>query len=173
MIAYLIGVSGQRLVFTPTVVQHFYRHRQLRWWHREGGGQLFARFDLPDIIVEEASGPRRGDWRTRSSYVPNRRAEQREIIERHRRELHFVGDWHTHAEMVPRPSPQDMRSMADLVARSQHALNGFVLVVVGTQLAPDGLAVSIFDGARQIVLPHTARPTAPASTAFDDRPRHA
>ena len=77
-------------------VDHFRNHRQLRWWHREAGGQLFARFALPDIVIEKATGPRRSDWRTRYSYRPNRRAEQREIRAHHAQGLHFVGDWHSH-----------------------------------------------------------------------------
>ncbi len=77
MIVYPIGRSGQRLIFASAVIEHFQKHRQVRWWHWEAGGQLFARFALPDIIVEEATGPRRSDWRTRHAYQPNRRSEQR------------------------------------------------------------------------------------------------
>jgi hypothetical protein len=73
MIVFPIGSSGQRLVFSSAVVDHFRNHRQLRWWHREAGGQLFARFALPDIVIEKATGPRRSDWRTRYSYRPNSR----------------------------------------------------------------------------------------------------
>jgi hypothetical protein len=73
MIVFPIGSSGQRLVFSSAVVDHFRNHRQLRWWHREAGGQLFARFALPDIVIEKATGPRCSDWRTRYSYRPNKR----------------------------------------------------------------------------------------------------
>ncbi|SEE66189.1 integrative and conjugative element protein, VC0181 family [Rhizobiales bacterium GAS188] len=153
MIVYPLGISGQRLIFCPSVVAHFQKYRQLRWWQREAGGQLFPRFALPDITVEEATGPHRGDWRTRFTYQPNRRAEQQEIAERHRRGLHFVGDWHTHPEAVPTPSARDMQSMGELFARSEHALNGFVLLIVGTDPAPRGLSVSLFDGTYCVILP--------------------
>jgi integrative and conjugative element protein (TIGR02256 family) len=101
MIAYTIGVSGQNLLFAPAVIERFDCYRQRRLWHREAGGQLFARFELPDIVVAEATGPRRSDWRRRHAYWPSRRAEQAEIVERHRDGLHFVGDWHTHPEDTP------------------------------------------------------------------------
>lgn len=143
MIVYPIGPSGQRLVFKAPVIERFLRYRQLKWWSLEAGGQLFARFVVPDIIVEEATGPRRTDWRTRCSYRPNRRAEQKEIISRHARGLHFVGDWHTHPEPVPTPSFEDKTSMSEIVDRSRHGLNGFVMVVVGQKNFPDGLFVSI------------------------------
>ena len=61
MIAYPLGESGQILVFSDVVLEHFKTHRQIRAWHREAGGQLFARIDGTRIIVVEATGPRRGD----------------------------------------------------------------------------------------------------------------
>jgi len=102
---YPVADSDQRIVFAETVLNRFAKYRQMRWWHREAGGQLFARFALPDIVIAEATGPRRSDWRTRYSYRPNRRAEQREIAARHLLGLHFIGDWHTHPEDLPVPSP--------------------------------------------------------------------
>ena len=58
---------------------HFYRCRPWSFpesiaspgiWRTEAGGQLFARFELPDIIVEEATGPRLCDLRTRFFVSP-------------------------------------------------------------------------------------------------------
>lgn len=144
MIIYPIGATSQLLVFTDPVIEHFERHRQRKWWHREAGGQLFARFKLPHIEIVEATGPRRTDWRTRYSYRPNRRAEQREIALRHERGLHFVGDWHTHPEDVPSPSFEDTDSIKESVAKSQHALNGFLLAIIGREAFPHGLFVSLF-----------------------------
>ena len=134
MIVFPLAESGQRLVFSPTVLEHFEEHQQLRWWHREAGGQVFAQLALPDIIVVEATGPRPLDWRTRHTYRPSRSLEQREIVDRHARGLHFIGDWHTHPEVAPTPSRRDMLSMQELVTNSTHALNGFVLIIVGTCL---------------------------------------
>jgi hypothetical protein len=59
----------------------------------------------------EATGPRRTDRRTRTSSVPDRRAEQREIDDRFRRGLHFLGDWHTHPKNIPHPSGPDVASL--------------------------------------------------------------
>lgn len=152
MIAFPIAASGQRLVFSSAVLEHFEKHQQLRWWQREAGGQLFARLALPDILVEEATGPRPSDWRTRYSYRPNRSAEQREIVSRRARGLHFIGDWHTHPEPVPTSSPRDIESMHELVRKSVHAFNGFVLAIVGTDPLPGGLHLSVFDGTDALTL---------------------
>lgn len=146
MIVFPIATSGQRLVFSSTVLERFEKHQQLRFWHREAGGQLFARLALPDIVVEEATGPRPSDRRTRRSYRPNLHTEQSEIDSRHIRGLRFIGDWHTHPEAVPEPSSDDIVSMHKIVTKSIHSFNGFVLVIVGTGPFPCGLCVSIFDG---------------------------
>lgn len=142
---YLIGSSGQVLVLSDEVVRKLRRHRQMRWYQREAGGQLFARLSLSRIIIEEATGPRRTDRRTRTRYVPDRAAEQREIDSRHGEGLHYVGDWHTHPEALPGPSGLDIASISDSVRKSTHALNGFLLVIVGQVEPPDGLLVSVHD----------------------------
>lgn len=145
MLEYPIGSSGQVLVLPEEVVRKFRRYRQKRWCQREAGGQLFARLSLPRIVIEEATGPRRTDKRTRTSYVPDRAAEQREIDSRHAEGLHYVGDWHTHPEALPGPSGLDIASISDSVRKSTHALNGFLLVIVGQAEPPDGLLVSVHD----------------------------
>jgi integrative and conjugative element protein (TIGR02256 family) len=149
---YSIAKSGQRLVFTQPVLECFVKYRQTRWWHREAGGQLFARIALPEILVVEATGPRQSDWRTRYSYIPNRRAEQREIDERHPRGLHFIGDWHTHPEDLPVPSARDEESMREVFVESQHALNGFILMTIGRSDFPEGIAVWMCNGGSKLRL---------------------
>ncbi len=145
MLEYPIGHSGQVLVLTEGVVRKFRRYRQRRWYQREAGGQLFARLSLSRVFVEEATGPRRTDRRTRTSYVPDRAAEQREIDSRHADGLHYVGDWHTHPEPVPGLSGLDIASISESVRRSTHALNGFLLLIVGQAEPPSGLLVSVHD----------------------------
>lgn len=145
MISYDIGHSGQRLSFDDTVLARFDKHRQTRIWHREAGGLLFSRLALPTIDVCEITGPRRSDRRSRYSYWPDERAEQREIDEMFGLGLHFVGCWHTHPEDVASPSNVDTRNISDCVRRSDHALNGFVMVIVGRSALPDSLFVSVCD----------------------------
>ncbi len=152
MIVFDLGASGQRLVLEASVVEHLEAHRQLTPRRREAGGQLFATFSDDSIILKEATGPRPNDHRTRTSYRPDRKAEQREILERHGRGLHYVGDWHTHPSPRPSPSDLDYRSIQDSVRRSTHQLDGFVLIVVGTLRAPEGLHVSVNDGNRTLTL---------------------
>jgi integrative and conjugative element protein (TIGR02256 family) len=152
VIVFDLGASGQRLILDVPVVQHLEAHRQFTSRHREAGGQLFATFSGGDVAIREATGPRRTDLRTRTSYRPDRRAEQQEILERHARGLHYVGDWHTHPSPRPLPSGLDYLSIQQAVRASNHQLNGFVLIVVGTLAAPDGFHVSVNEGSRAFVL---------------------
>jgi integrative and conjugative element protein (TIGR02256 family) len=145
VIRYAVGASGQSLHIADDVLDHFNRHRQTRFWRREAGGLLFARFDLPIILIEEATGPRRTDRRTRYSYSPDIDAERREIERRFAEGLHFVGCWHTHPEQSPTPSQVDIRNTAECVRRSRHALNSFVMAIVGQAEMPQGLFVSVCD----------------------------
>jgi integrative and conjugative element protein (TIGR02256 family) len=100
----------------------------------------------------EATGPRHSDKRGRYSYVPDRQAEQKEIVERHKRGLHFVGDWHTHPEASPKPSPADIASITHSFKKSVHSLNAFVLVIVGLDEGAKGIHVSLHDGSSVIEL---------------------
>ena len=145
MICFDIGVSGQIAAFSEGVLDHFDRHRQTRFWQREAGGLLFARLALPLIEVCAVTGPRRTDRRTRYSYWPDEKAEHREIGEMFSRDLHFVGCWHTHPEDIAFPSHIDVRNISDCVRRSKHALNGFIMVIVGRESLPGSLFVSVCD----------------------------
>ena len=152
VLKYPIGDSGQRLVISDKVIKHFGRHRQRRAHQLEAGGQLFARFDGPEVIVEQATGPRPTDQRGRTYYNPDRRLERLEIEQMYRLGFHFIGDWHTHASVLPVPSGTDLQSIRESFRKSHHELNGFILIIVGTAKGVRGLRVSIVDRENDYVL---------------------
>ena len=64
----------------------------------------------------------------------------------------YLGDWHTHPEDVPKPSPRDLASIDDIARRSMHQLPGFLLCIVG-QLSGARLPVrdlAVFPRARRL-----------------------
>lgn len=137
-----IGQSPQRLIIDGLVLAHFADNQQINKDSHEAGGQLFAQLSGDCVVISSASGPRSSDRRSRYLYLPNRREEQREIDTMHLKGLHFIGDWHTHAEPAPQPSSSDIQSIQDAVVHSRHHLFGFIMIVVGNADLPAGLHVS-------------------------------
>lgn len=107
-------------------------------------------------MVCKATGPKENDKRGRFFFLPNRKSERAEINRNHEDGLHFVGDWHTHPEAVPRPSGEDLTSIQNCYSESTHSLKYFVMIIVGTSAFPEGLCVSIHNGAEAIFLSATA-----------------
>ena len=163
-----LGDSGEMVILTDAVLEHLQRHQQLRKRDTEAGGQLFGRIQDKTITIEEATGPRRSDIRSRYSYIPDRKAEQREINDRFPSGLHFIGDWHTHPEPIPYPSGTDLDNMRECVKKSRRAVSGFLLIIVGTAPLPSGLHVSLHDGKHTLLL-HMAEETVPTEDQTGDR----
>jgi len=142
-LAFRLPNSWGLLEVSRSVLNHFESHKQHSFFSREAGGQLFASFSDPSVMnIVDVTGPRPSDKRTTFSYCPDRIAERVEIKERFAKDLHFVGDWHTHYQRVPQPSGRDEQSIRELVRASSHDLAGFVLIVVGQAMFPAGLHVS-------------------------------
>jgi integrative and conjugative element protein (TIGR02256 family) len=89
-------------------------HRYIQDAHEkaEAGGILLGRHILGtnDIIVDSVTEPMAGDWRSRSKFLRAREHHQ-EAIDRAWRESNgtctYLGEWHTHPEMYPKPSSPD------------------------------------------------------------------
>jgi integrative and conjugative element protein (TIGR02256 family) len=137
--------SKQRVWFKPSVLETFSRFRQIRG-EPEGGGLLFAEFELPIIRISTVTTPHTTDRRWRMLFVPNRILQRRVIKEQFKRGHHFVGEWHTHPEPSPTPSNLDLASMRDAFLKSGHELNYFITVIVGNRADKLALWVSVHDG---------------------------
>lgn len=138
-----------RVRISSAALKHIFNHRQDRLWKNEAGGQLFASFSDKVVTIEIATGPHRGDKRARYSFIPNRAAERKEIEEMYEKGLHYVGDWHSHPELRPRPSSCDRTSMSETVVRSARRIPGFFLIIVGTSAIPESLYLCLVMANRQ------------------------
>lgn len=137
--------SEQKIILTSSVLNTLYMHRQLGETP-EAGGLLFAEFDFPIIRVVEASPPLSIDERRRTLFVPNRAAQRRLIKQRFKSGLHFVGEWHSHPQVRPKPSGADIQSMTDSFLKSRHELNYFIMLIVGNSLENLELFISVHNG---------------------------
>jgi integrative and conjugative element protein (TIGR02256 family) len=127
------------IIFRGVVIETFSNFSQRDRWKPEAGGQLFASMKNDKIDVVYATGPSKNAARGRFFFHPNRKEEQLEIKSAFEKELHFIGDWHTHPELEPNPSAADVDKAVKIFKRSQHELNGLLMVIVGSASFPRGL----------------------------------
>lgn len=129
--------------FSDPVLETFQRHRQLSLRASESGGQLFCFLDGNNVFVNHATEPGLTDRRSRFSFWPSRRKEQKEINKLFGDGLHYIGDWHTHPENVPSPSGEDIRKIQAIFRESEHILRGILIVIIGRNLGSSGLWVGM------------------------------
>ena len=130
---YSVPNSEQIVVITQRVCDHFFKYSQKNSKDLEAGGQLFAKITKKQILIKVATGPRKTDYRTRFGFIPDRIQEILEIKCNFRQELHYVGEWHTHPETIPTPSPTDITSIKTCFQKSKHELQWFLMIIVGTK----------------------------------------
>ncbi|MPS34675.1 MAG: hypothetical protein E2593_05145 [Stenotrophomonas sp.] len=135
---------SQRVVITDRALDHMARYRQLSWYSREAGGQLFGTVSSSEVVVLTATGPYRGDQRWRTSYRSNPRAAQRAIDEQADEGHLYLGEWHTHPEDHPMASGTDFDAMAKLQRASSTRLASLLMVIQGRALGERGLALHTF-----------------------------
>lgn len=133
--------EGPAIILTASALATMRQYQQIDHNDKESGGQLFAIFEGTDTVIIEATRPKLLDRRTRYKFMPNRWLQQKEIQDRYKRGLHFVGDWHTHPESIPHPSIEDIVSITECFKLSHHELRAFAIVVVGSEPFPAGLSV--------------------------------
>ena len=144
--------SDQVVELNASVLLTFSKFRQKRCWHKEAGGQLFAKISNDAIVIQKATPPRPGDRRGRFLFWPNRVAEQTEIDLEFANGLHYVGDWHTHPQRIPKMSSTDKRNIQKCFSMSDHDLSAFLMIIVGNAPFPKGLSVSLHSSANVLSL---------------------
>ncbi len=144
---YRFGIepNGPAIIISDVVLEKMFRYQQLRDSDLEAGGQLFARFEGQDTYILDATPPKPTDKRGRHSFRPNKWLQKLEIRAKRLCAQHFVGDWHTHPELIPSKSPIDRESIHACFRESRHQLKAFLMVIVGTEAFPNGIAVYLAD----------------------------
>ncbi|MGE0330209.1 MAG: Mov34/MPN/PAD-1 family protein [Ramlibacter sp.] len=140
----IIGTSdriSQRVVIDPSVIKHVAGYRQIKIWATEAGGQLFGSIDPQEIVVTLATGPYRGDERSRHRYRSKPEAAQDAIQKSAKQGLLYLGEWHTHAEDRPNASSLDSEAMKLLVGNSRLNSDSLLLFIVGRNTQVDGFGL--------------------------------
>lgn len=138
---YLPNQAGV-LVFMEPALDHMYQYAQHHFFQKEAGGQLFSPApERPDVLIDVATGPNRGDTRRRHGFVPDVEQATRDRYHQFAIERHVVGLWHTHPEPVPSPSSQDLQTARDYLMAFGSSMDGFLLVTLGNAGVPLNMAV--------------------------------
>ena len=126
----------QKLLIQKRVLDHIHDHRQLTPISPERGGQLFGVVTLNQIIIQGITGPYSDDHSNRFSYRSCLRSAQAEINMQHQLGRIYLGEWHTHPEVFPRPSQSDLSTILKIQSSSKLNLNGIFMLIAGNQCNP-------------------------------------
>lgn len=118
------------VVIMPAVVECLMCHRQLLPTCAEAAGVLIGERRGPHLVIHRLSEPGPGDVRSRHS-VDRRGFHHQVAVEEaftgSQGTLQYLGEWHTHPEDAPSPSPTDKGSW------SRHLIHQepMILLIVG------------------------------------------
>jgi integrative and conjugative element protein (TIGR02256 family) len=140
------------LVIKASVLAHLDKNRQQSARDKEAGGQIFASYEPGTITIRQATGPYATDHRSRYQFTPDRSLEKRDIRKWFRKRRHYIGNWHTHPEAVPKPSRVDVKNTRARFIESDTPLLAFTMIIVGVSSFPEGLWVSLIDATGHTVL---------------------
>lgn len=133
------NAQGDGLKLTATVVQQMLVYAQHKTALHEAGGILLGRYilDSNDAVVDEVTIPAPGDIRTRRKFVRSTQGHQ-DLTDKawsnSRGTRHYLGEWHTHPEPVPKPSQVDLMNWRRLLAHYRHDPDPLYFVIVGTEI---------------------------------------
>jgi hypothetical protein len=151
-----------RVGFSTLASQTLALHQQLHFWQNERGGVLVASsVGARDGVVEvvRVTPPHRDDRAGRYWLKLDHARVLKEIQGAFKLGLHFVGYWHTHPQVRPKLSSQDVAAMMPAIQGADLDLQRLLMVVVGGRrgaLALDVCAVDCATGAWDRLRPQTA-----------------
>ena len=123
---------GVELNVSVDVADIFLGHRQ-KIGENERGGQLFVDLNLEDgLWLSEATLPHKNDRAGLSWLHLNPSRCKQEVLSANQRGLRLVGYWHTHPELVPNLSQQDIRSFREFSLKNSEYLSCPLAIIVGT-----------------------------------------
>lgn len=136
----------QSIVVSESVMRHMDRYRQITISRKEAGGQLFGTYNDNTVRILTASGPYRGDERSRYYYRSNPKAAQKAIDAFAEQGLFYLGEWHTHPQEVAVASGADRATISSIVRRSTLRLTSLMMLIQGQAIGAAGLAVYSHNG---------------------------
>ena len=112
----VIKIGNYRLHFTDSVLKVMEKYKQAHPKSLEAGGILLGQVKDKDAYVMRASIPTAWDRATRTSFHRNKEIAQIIIdfeFANSDNKTIYLGEWHTHPEKQPSPSPTDRKMIED------------------------------------------------------------
>jgi integrative and conjugative element protein (TIGR02256 family) len=136
----IVAQNAKRLLLG---FRHIHQHQ------REAGGILLGYEREDAIFISRATIPTTFDRATRRTFV--RSPEYAQAIVEYEfansgGRLTYVGEWHSHPESHPTPSPRDTRMIEEQFAGNEIHVGQLVMLIIGTV----DVHCSVFDGERHV-----------------------
>lgn len=124
------------MLVSKAALRTFWRYLQNQRDSPEAGGILLGRMILgtDDVVIDHAAPPDPGDIRGRYHFVRKRKAAQARITRiwsETEGAVNYLGEWHTHPEDAPTPSPQDRKNWRNVHKKSSFEQDFLLFIIVG------------------------------------------
>jgi integrative and conjugative element protein (TIGR02256 family) len=128
--------DGRRVVFPSATIEIIEKYRQEHEEACEAGGMLLGRIiaETGDVVVDELTQPAPDDSRTRFTFVRGKEFAQ-DLVNRawaySSGTRIYLGEWHSHPESRPTPSPHDLGNWRAVVRGARYEQDELLFVIVG------------------------------------------
>lgn len=132
----LVRPVAGRISVEDDVLSIFCRYRQLRSKDREAGGVLLGSMSVQgdNVTIHRVTEPGPGDVRSRHRFIRAAHTAQSIVKDAWRASggvVNYLGEWHSHPEDDPSPSPLDLSNWAMIMSNAQFEQSYLMFFIVG------------------------------------------
>lgn len=133
--SWVISNNGILLVLSDEAITTIRKYAQNSPEKFEAGGILLGKRRLNHFEVMHVTEPTKFDVRSRYHWIRSEKTHQ-DIAKRHwvesQGQINYIGEWHTHPEIVPNPSAIDLDEWGGLANKCAYP-GGMAVIIVGIE----------------------------------------
>ncbi|MCM3654100.1 Mov34/MPN/PAD-1 family protein [Metabacillus litoralis] len=133
----MISVEYENVVIEieEQVIKVIQNMRQDGPTNNESGGMLIGSIltDNNDIVIRDYTLPQKGDYQSRYRFIRKKKSHNtllQKKWEESNKTVMYLGEWHTHPEMAPHYSQQDIRNWKKLLNKS-NTFSDYLVFIIG------------------------------------------
>jgi integrative and conjugative element protein (TIGR02256 family) len=137
-----ITIGDLSIAFSDNVLAIMDQHKQVKFFAPEQGGILLGRVYNKKFVVEKISTSTELDKRSRYNFERHRLSAQLVInyeFFNSNGQIVYLGEWHTHPEDNPTPSPADLKMIKSQLANNKISVECLLLVIKGRKTTYVGI----------------------------------